>query len=70
MDLDGAEARKVLEAGGGATISSDAHSTLDLENLWLGVGSARRGWMEPKHVLNTLPLKELRERLAARHAAA
>lgn len=60
MDLDGGWARRVKAAGGRCTISSDAHSTLDYDNIWLGVGSARRGWLEPADVLNTRPLDELR----------
>jgi DNA polymerase (family 10) len=63
MDLDGGWARQVREAGGRCTISSDAHSTLDFDNIWLGVGSARRGWLERRHVLNTRPLDEFRELL-------
>ena len=42
------------------TISSDAHSTQDLDNLTYGVGQARRGWLEKRDVLNTRPLKLLR----------
>jgi DNA polymerase (family 10) len=60
MDLDGGWARRVRDAGGRCTVSSDAHSTLDFDNIWLGIGSARRGWLEPHHVINTLPLPELR----------
>jgi DNA polymerase (family 10) len=60
MDLDGPCARRVRDAGGVCTVSSDAHSTLDFDNIWLGIGSARRGWLEPRHVLNTRPLDELR----------
>ena len=63
MDLDGGWARRVREGGGRCTVSSDAHSTLDFDNIWLGVGSARRGWLEPRHVLNTLPLDALRAHL-------
>ena len=66
MDLDGGWARRVREAGGRCTVSSDAHSTLDLDNIWLGIGSARRGWLEPRHVINTLPLDELRSQLIPR----
>jgi DNA polymerase (family 10) len=60
MDLDGGWARRVREVGGRCTVSSDAHSTLDFDNIWLGVGSARRGWLEAAHVINTRPLPELR----------
>jgi DNA polymerase (family X) len=63
MDLDGVWARRVRDAGGRCTVSSDAHSTLDFDNIWLGIGSARRGWIEARHVLNTRALDELRELL-------
>jgi len=66
MDLDGDWARRVRTACGRCTVSSDAHSTLDYDNIWLGIGSARRGWLEPRHVLNTLPLDELRSQLLPR----
>jgi DNA polymerase (family 10) len=66
MDLDGGWARQVREAGGRCTISSDAHSTLDFDNIWLAIGSARRGWLEAQHVLNTRPLAELKALLRAR----
>jgi len=59
MDLDGGWARRARAAGARCTISSDAHSTLDYDNIWLGVASARRGWLEPGDVLNTRPLDEL-----------
>jgi DNA polymerase (family X) len=41
-------------------INSDAHSIQDFDNLYYGVGQARRGWLEKKDVLNTRSLKELR----------
>jgi DNA polymerase (family 10) len=66
MDLDGGWARRVRDAGGRCTISSDAHSTLDFDNIWLAIGSARRGWLEAHHVLNTRPLEELKALLRAR----
>ena len=66
MDLDGGWARRVRDAGGRCTVSSDAHSTLDFDNIWLAIGSARRGWLEARHVLNTRSLPELRELLRQR----
>ncbi len=60
MDLDGSWARRAKAAGARCTISSDSHSTLDYNNIWIGVGSARRGWLEASDVLNTRPLDELR----------
>jgi DNA polymerase (family 10) len=34
----------------------------------LGIGTARRGWVEPRHVLNTRPLEEVRAFIAAKRA--
>jgi DNA polymerase (family 10) len=45
------------------SINSDAHSVTDFDNLQYGVGQARRGWLEAKDVLNTRPLKQLRQLL-------
>jgi DNA polymerase (family 10) len=67
MDLAGGWARQVRDAGGRCTVSSDAHSTLDLDNITLGIGSARRGWLEPHHVLNARPLDELLRELKAKN---
>jgi DNA polymerase (family 10) len=66
MDLDGGWARRVRAAGGLCTISSDAHSTLDYDNIWLGVGSARRGWLEARQVVNTRSLEDMRAWLRRR----
>lgn len=41
-------------------VSTDAHSTSELEFMHLGVSQARRGWCEKRHVLNTQPLEKLR----------
>lgn len=70
MDLDGGWARRVREAGGRCTISSDAHSTLDFDNIWLAIGSARRGWLTAGDVVNTRPLHEFRALLRARSQSA
>ncbi len=66
LDLDGTWARRARAAGARFTISSDAHSTRNLDLLQYGVGSARRGWLTADDVLNTRPLTELRRVLAAR----
>jgi DNA polymerase (family 10) len=41
-------------------ISTDAHSTSEMDYMHLGVSQARRGWCEKENILNTLPLEELR----------
>lgn len=44
-------------------ISTDAHSTSEMEFMHLGVGQARRGWCKKQDILNTLSLEKLREAL-------
>jgi DNA polymerase (family 10) len=54
LDLDGALARRAIALGATLVIDSDAHRTDALgRQLQFGVGTARRGWVEPRHVLNT-----------------
>jgi len=61
LDMDGALARRALAAGVTVTIDSDCHRAEMLgRQMALGIATARRGWVEPQHVLNTRPLAELR----------
>ncbi|MDH5535583.1 MAG: DNA polymerase/3'-5' exonuclease PolX, partial [Betaproteobacteria bacterium] len=60
LDLNDAHCRMAAEEGVLIALSSDAHSTLDFDNLRFGIGQARRGWLTAKQVLNTRPLKALR----------
>jgi DNA polymerase (family 10) len=61
LDMDGALARRALAAGVTVSIDSDSHRVEMLERqMELGVATARRGWVEPKHVLNTRPAAEVR----------
>ena len=69
LDLNGTWARRALKLGGRFTISSDAHSTLELEHMQFGVGSARRGWLTAADVLNTRPLEEMRALLRERRSS-
>ena len=66
LDLNGDWARRGQRLGARFTVSSDAHSTKELDFMQFGVGSARRGWLTPADVLNTRPLDELRAALRAR----
>lgn len=65
MDLWDAPCREAREQGVLISIDSDAHSVSDFTHLRYGVGQARRGWLEAKHVLNAHPLGELRQLLRA-----
>jgi DNA polymerase (family X) len=64
LDLKDVDARLAKEMGAKLVISTDAHSTQQLEVMKFGVFTARRGWVEAKDVINTLSseglLKSLR----------
>jgi DNA polymerase (family 10) len=61
LDMDGALARRAVAAGVDVSIDSDCHRAEMLgRQMALGIATARRGWVEPKHVLNTRPLDEVR----------
>jgi DNA polymerase (family 10) len=59
LDLNDRHCRMAREIGVGVVISTDAHSTTDLEFMRLGVAQARRGWLRRKDVINTRPLDDL-----------
>ena len=59
LDLDDVYIRRAVEMGVRLAIDSDAHNLYGLDSLEFGVAMARRGWAEPKDVVNTLPLEEL-----------
>lgn len=63
LDLDDAGCRLAKEAGVRLVISSDSHDVNGFGNLRFGVGQARRGWVEAKDVMNTLPWPTLQELL-------
>ena len=67
MDLDGPRARAAAAAGVTLSIDSDCHRVQALgRQMRFGVGTARRGWIEPHQVLNTRPLADIREFIAAK----
>jgi DNA polymerase (family X) len=60
LDLDGDMARRAAAAGVTLTIDSDGHHAALMGRYMLfGVGTARRGWIEPASVANTRPVDEL-----------
>jgi DNA polymerase (family 10) len=40
-------------------INPDAHRTERLQDLWFGIGIARKGWLTKKNVVNCLPLGKI-----------
>jgi DNA polymerase (family X) len=66
LDLKDVYLRMAKERGVGVIISTDAHTTHALWSMRFGVSTARRGWLEKKDVLNTLPLNALLAALRAK----
>jgi DNA polymerase (family 10) len=59
LDLTSALVRAAKAKGCRFVISTDAHHPKHLANMIYGVRMARRGWLEPGDILNTLPVAEL-----------
>jgi DNA polymerase (family 10) len=59
LDLRAAHLQAAREKGVKIAISTDAHSIDNLGNMRLGIGQARRGWLEADDVLNTRSWKNL-----------
>lgn len=57
LDLKDLHCRQAKELGAKLVISTDAHSVSNLDLVDYGVWTARRGWLEKKDVMNTLPLR-------------
>ncbi|UCF08202.1 MAG: DNA polymerase/3'-5' exonuclease PolX [Thermoplasmata archaeon] len=59
LDLNDTNIKHAKERGARFAISTDTHRKEHLAFLEFGVATARRGWLEKKDVVNTLPTKEL-----------
>jgi DNA polymerase (family 10) len=53
LDLSDVHARRAIEMGILLSVNTDAHSPADFDLIQFGVATARRGWVEPVHVINT-----------------
>ena len=53
LDLDWRLCQTAKSLGVAVEIGPDAHSTHGLDNIEIGIGIARKGWLEPADVLNT-----------------
>jgi DNA polymerase (family X) len=53
LDLEDIYARRAAELGILISLNTDAHSPKDMDMVHFGVANARRGWLEPHHVINT-----------------
>lgn len=59
LDLKDSHLRRARELGCKVVISTDSHRIRELDLMRYGIEQARRAWLEPGNVLNTLPYKEL-----------
>jgi DNA polymerase (family 10) len=67
LDMDGALARRAIAAGVTVSVDSDCHRAEMLgRQMTLGVLTARRGWAEPRHVLNSRPIEDIRLFISAK----
>jgi DNA polymerase (family 10) len=64
LDLRDIHIFRARELGVKLALGTDAHSTEHLLYMRFGVGMARRGWCEAKHILNTLSVEEALASLA------
>lgn len=71
LDLDWRWWPLAKEKGVKCVINPDAHGIERLQDIWFGIGAARKGWLTKADVVNCLPLEQIeaelqRKRIAAR----
>ena len=66
LDLDWRYGPYAKKQGVRVSINPDAHSVDGLRDVAYGVGIARKGWLEKKDVVNTMPLPEMEKFLKQR----
>lgn len=64
LDLNELYSRKAKDMSIRLAINTDGHGPKDLEWMRYGIGTARRGWLEKKDVINTLSYTELKKILS------
>lgn len=68
LDLDWRVLRRARDLGAAISIGADAHSAAGIANVEYGVAVARKGWLGPDDVINTLPVDAFLARAASRRA--
>ena len=66
LDIDWRMCKYAKETGVKIAINPDAHQQEGLIDTYLGVGIARKGWLEPGDILNTMDLQEMKDFLIQR----
>jgi DNA polymerase (family 10) len=71
LDMDGELARRAVAQGVTLVVDSDCHRIEGLaRQMQFGIGTARRGWIEPRHVLNARSIDDVRSFIASKRARA
>jgi DNA polymerase (family X) len=66
LDLDWRWWPRAKEKGVKCVINPDAHRAERLQDLWFGIGIARKGWLTKDDVMNCLPLGKIEDALAVK----
>ena len=69
LDMDWRWWPLAKEKGVLTSINPDAHHVSQLQYLWNGVGIARKGWLRPSDVINTLPLGKIEAQLSVKRSS-
>jgi len=59
LDLDDNMAKKAGEKGVKIAVNTDAHHINEFDDMVLGIGVARRGWLEKDDIINTMTYDKL-----------
>jgi DNA polymerase (family 10) len=69
LDLDWRWWPLAKEKGVRCVINPDAHRTARLQDLWFGIGAARKGWLTKEDVVNCLPLAKIEAELKTKRTS-
>lgn len=69
LDLDAGNCRLASQAGVMIAIGTDTHVLDELDYMRYGIGTARRGWLEKKNIINTRTATQLLDLLGKKRRA-
>jgi DNA polymerase (family X) len=69
LDLEDVYARRAIDLGVRLSVNTDAHSPEELDVIDFGIATAKRGWVRPEDVLNTLEPEQLLKWLENRNGS-
>jgi DNA polymerase (family X) len=68
LDLDWRWWPLAKSKGVRCVLNPDAHRVSRLQDLWFGIGAARKGWLAKEDVVNCLPLEGIEQELARKRS--